>query len=135
MAGRGTDIRLDSDVAAAGGLHVIVSEPHAAARIDRQLIGRSARQADPGYAARTVCPHDEILLQAFGDERAKQICYALQQGASDRWLLKRIMRAQQRVSRNHRRERARLTAHETSLAQALQQLGLDPYLDPLPNVR
>ncbi len=135
MAGRGTDIRLDSDVAAAGGLHVIVSEPHAAARIDRQLIGRSARQADPGTARAYVCPDDEILLQAFGDERAKQICNAWQQGVSDRWLLKRIMRAQQRVSRNHRLERARLTAHQTSLAEALQQLGLDPYLDPLPNVR
>lgn len=135
MAGRGTDIRLDSHVAAAGGLHVIVSEPHAAARIDRQLIGRSARQADPGTARAYVCPDDEILLQAFGDEKGKQICHALEQGASDRWLLKKIMRAQQRVSRNHRLERARLTAHEASLAQALRQLGLDPYLDPLPNVR
>ena len=43
MAGRGTDIKLGPDVRQLGGLHVIVSEPHASTRIDRQLIGRCAR--------------------------------------------------------------------------------------------
>src|SRR5205823_2244814 len=48
MAGRGTDIKLGSGVAALGGLHVILTEFHEAARIDRQLIGRGGRQGDPG---------------------------------------------------------------------------------------
>jgi preprotein translocase subunit SecA len=48
MAGRGTDISLDPRAAACGGLHVILTELHAAQRIDRQLEGRCARQGDPG---------------------------------------------------------------------------------------
>ena len=48
MAGRGTDIRLGPGVAELGGLHVIGTEMHEAARIDRQLFGRCGRQGDPG---------------------------------------------------------------------------------------
>jgi preprotein translocase subunit SecA len=48
MAGRGTDISLDQRAAECGGLHVILTELHAAQRIDRQLEGRCARQGDPG---------------------------------------------------------------------------------------
>lgn len=50
MAGRGTDIRLDAAARAAGGLHVISCQHNPTARIDRQLIGRCARQGDPGSA-------------------------------------------------------------------------------------
>ncbi len=50
MAGRGTDIRLDDAVRAAGGLHVICCQHNSTARTDRQLIGRGARQGDPGSA-------------------------------------------------------------------------------------
>jgi preprotein translocase subunit SecA len=132
MAGRGTDIQLESDVAQAGGLHVIVSEPHAAARIDRQLIGRCARQGDPGTARVYASPDDEILVQAFGHQRAAQIRQASVSGASSRWLLARLQQSQRGVSRAHRAERARLTAHEANLAEAMQLLGLDPHLDPLP---
>ncbi len=48
MAGRGTDIRLGDGAAGLGGLHVVISEPHEAGRIDRQLAGRCGRQGDPG---------------------------------------------------------------------------------------
>ena len=50
MAGRGTDIALGPGVAALGGLHVICCQHNASARIDRQLMGRCARQGDPGSA-------------------------------------------------------------------------------------
>jgi preprotein translocase subunit SecA len=53
MAGRGTDIRLGEGTVELGGLHVILSEPHEAGRIDRQLAGRCGRQGDPGQ----ICPH------------------------------------------------------------------------------
>jgi len=61
MAGRGTDIRLGAGVAARGGLHVIVTEHHEAARIDRQLCGRCARQGDPGSHEAIVSLEDELI--------------------------------------------------------------------------
>ena len=60
LAGRGTDIALHPKVAAAGGLHVIVAERHSLARVDRQLVGRSARCGDPGSARVFVCPDDQL---------------------------------------------------------------------------
>jgi preprotein translocase subunit SecA len=48
MAGRGTDIELGAGVAAIGGLHVLCCQDNPSARLDRQLVGRSARAGDPG---------------------------------------------------------------------------------------
>ncbi len=48
MAGRGTDIALGVGVAALGGLHVLCCQDNRSARLDRQLLGRSARAGDPG---------------------------------------------------------------------------------------
>ncbi|MDA3903968.1 MAG: DEAD/DEAH box helicase [Desulfuromusa sp.] len=62
MAGRGADIKLGHGVAQLGGLHVILSEPHESKRIDRQLLGRGARQGDPG-SVRTYASLDDELLQ------------------------------------------------------------------------
>ena len=62
MAGRGTDIRLGSGVAEAGGLHVILTEYHESRRIDRQLFGRCARQGDPGTCQAIVSLEDEIFV-------------------------------------------------------------------------
>jgi preprotein translocase subunit SecA len=61
MAGRGTDIRLSPESKAVGGLHVIVSEPQESRRSDRQLIGRSARQGDPGSCQSFACPDDHVI--------------------------------------------------------------------------
>ncbi len=66
MAGRGTDIRLGPGVTELGGLHVIVSEVHPTHRVDLQLIGRSARQNDPGSAQKFACSEDYIF-QVYGD--------------------------------------------------------------------
>jgi len=54
MAGRGTDIRLGPGAAGAGGLHVLNLQHNRSPRIDRQLAGRAARQADPGSAEHWV---------------------------------------------------------------------------------
>ena len=62
MAGRGTDILLDKPAFDAGGLHVILSEPHASRRIDRQFIGRAGRQGDPGSAQIFASLEDELLV-------------------------------------------------------------------------
>lgn len=63
MAGRGADIRLGEGVAELGGLLVILSEPHEAKRIDRQLEGRCARQGDPGMFRKYVCLEDRLLAE------------------------------------------------------------------------
>ncbi|MCB1930839.1 MAG: preprotein translocase subunit SecA [Candidatus Accumulibacter sp.] len=62
MAGRGTDILLSPEVRLAGGLHVILSEYHDSARIDRQLYGRAGRQGDPGSCEAIVSLDDELFL-------------------------------------------------------------------------
>jgi preprotein translocase subunit SecA len=61
MAGRGTDIELGTGVAQGGGLHVILTEYHDSRRVDRQLIGRCARQGDPGSCEAIVSLEDEIF--------------------------------------------------------------------------
>jgi preprotein translocase subunit SecA len=63
MAGRGTDIKLEPAVKQAGGLHVILTEFHESARIDRQLYGRGGRQGDPGSHASIVSLDDEIFTR------------------------------------------------------------------------
>jgi Preprotein translocase subunit SecA (ATPase, RNA helicase) len=60
MAGRGTDIKLDREAEALGGLHVIATERHMSYRVDRQLYGRSSRQGDPGSAIAIVSLDDEL---------------------------------------------------------------------------
>ncbi|WDQ16370.1 preprotein translocase subunit SecA [Rhodopirellula sp. P2] len=64
LAGRGTDIRLHPDVAAKGGLHVIVAEHHRSARVDRQLIGRCARCGDSGSCRHFLSAEDELVSQS-----------------------------------------------------------------------
>ena len=59
MAGRGTDIKLGAGVAERGGLHVICTERHDSARIDRQLLGRCGRQGDPGSCQSVVSLDDD----------------------------------------------------------------------------
>jgi len=61
MAGRGTDIKLEESVRASGGLHVIIGESNDYERIDRQLIGRCARQGDPGSVQRFIAFDEEVV--------------------------------------------------------------------------
>lgn len=74
MAGRGTDIKLDPDVSALGGLHVIATEPHETGRVDRQLFGRCGRQGDPGTARMFASLEDEIISRTLkGSEKSYPI--------------------------------------------------------------
>jgi preprotein translocase subunit SecA len=61
MAGRGTDIKIDDRTRALGGLHVMVAEINDFSRIDRQLVGRCARQGDPGTVQVYVSPEDDLF--------------------------------------------------------------------------
>ncbi len=60
MAGRGTDVKLQAGVSELGGMMVICTELHDAARIDRQLIGRCGRQGDPGSYRQNLSLDDVI---------------------------------------------------------------------------
>jgi preprotein translocase subunit SecA len=64
MAGRGTDIALGAGVPELGGLHVILTERHSSARVDRQLAGRAARQGDPGQFQMILSLEDQVLRDA-----------------------------------------------------------------------
>ncbi len=61
MAGRGTDIKLNDEVRAQGGLHVVVTELYHSSRVDRQLLGRCGRQGDPGTTAEIISISDDIF--------------------------------------------------------------------------
>ena len=76
MAGRGTDIKLDDESKAAGGLKIIGTERHESRRIDNQLRGRSGRQGDPGESKFYISLEDD-LMRLFGSERMINMFNAL----------------------------------------------------------
>ena len=76
MAGRGTDIKLDEESRAAGGLKIIGTERHESRRIDNQLRGRSGRQGDPGESKFYISLQDD-LMRLFGSERLISMFNAL----------------------------------------------------------
>ena len=80
LAGRGTDIALHEDVRQRGGLHVIVTECQTSGRMDRQLIGRCARQGDPGSAEILVSAEDTLVAQ-YGPWLANALCREADQNA------------------------------------------------------
>ena len=67
MAGRGTDIKLDDEAKAAGGLKIIGTERHDSRRIDNQLRGRAGRQGDPGESRFYLSLEDD-LMRLFAQE-------------------------------------------------------------------
>ncbi len=130
MAGRGTDIKLTPDVRAAGGLHVICTELHDSARIDRQLMGRCGRQGDPGTVQQFMSLDDDVLRTGFGPATAeKMIALGEKDSANPQKYLRLLQRAQQKVERRHLRDRFVLLFHEKERKKMQQEMGQDPYLD------
>jgi preprotein translocase subunit SecA len=130
MAGRGTDIKPTPEVLAAGGLHVLGTERHEALRIDRQLIGRSGRQGDPGSSQFFLCLEDE-LLEGLGEWRQKRLQERGKRGGAGDWgsYLPLFRKAQQRVEARHYKSRVDLMVHEKQRQEILKDLGADPYVD------
>lgn len=131
MAGRGTDIKLGDGVYDVGGLHVICTELHDSARIDRQLVGRCGRQGDPGTWRQFLALDDDILVEGYGPKRASRIARRLsgQLQANPERLVAFFQRAQQRVEARHRRQRRALEYMERQKAESHIQMSQDPYLD------
>jgi preprotein translocase subunit SecA len=130
MAGRGTDIKPTPDVIAAGGLHVLGTERHEALRIDRQLMGRSGRQGDPGSTQFFLCLEDE-LLEGLGPSKQERLKERGLRGGPGDWssYLPLFRKAQRKVERRHRRNRVDLMVHEKQRQEILKDLGADPYVD------
>jgi preprotein translocase subunit SecA len=129
MAGRGTDIKLGPGVAELGGLHVICTELHDAARIDRQLIGRCGRQGDPGSYRQYLALDDDILLRGLGVGTADKLA-TFRAAPSSLERLKRVFyRAQRLVERRSFQQRRALLWQEKEMKKARLAMGLDPYLD------
>ncbi len=104
MAGRGTDIKIDDEVKALGGLCVIGTERHESRRIDNQLRGRSGRQGDPGFSQFCVSFEDDLMVR-FGADRAKAILaragFSGDAAIRNKALAKSIESAQKRVEGNN----------------------------------
>jgi preprotein translocase subunit SecA len=131
MAGRGTDILLDATVRAAGGLHVIATEMHSSQRIDRQLVGRAARQGDPGSYQFFLSWEDELLRCVPPDELKKwrQRASATPSGELSAKTSSKFRSAQRRLERQHAKQRKQLLKAEKARQQQHRQMGLDPYLE------
>ncbi len=104
MAGRGTDIKLDAEAKAAGGLKIIGTERHESRRIDNQLRGRSGRQGDPGESRFYISLEDE-LMRLFGSDRLIAMFNALGipegQEIEHKALTNAIESAQKRIENNN----------------------------------
>ena len=104
MAGRGTDIKLDDESRAAGGLKIIGTERHESRRIDNQLRGRSGRQGDPGESRFYISLEDD-LMRLFGSERLMDVFTKLgvEEGEQieHKMLSTAIEKAQQKIESNN----------------------------------
>lgn len=130
MAGRGTDVKLEQSVKDLGGMHVICTELHDAARIDRQLIGRCGRQGDPGSYRQYLSLDDDILRTGFGTKRADQLAKKGKEEAGPfHFLAGYFRKAQRRVEKKHFRDRMMLLHHERERTKLQREIGQDPYLD------
>ena len=104
MAGRGTDIKLDEESRALGGLKIIGTERHESRRIDNQLRGRSGLQGDPGESRFYISLEDD-LMRLFGSERLMKMFEAL--GVPDgeqiehKMLSNAIEKAQMKIENNN----------------------------------
>lgn len=124
MAGRGTDIKLAPEVKEKGGLHVILTEFHESARVDRQLFGRSARQGDPGTVEAIVSLDDELfrryvpLLTTLGSS-----CLLKKTPLCAMMFKRLVTYAQDKSERQNRKIRLDTTKRDRKWLQALGFVG------------
>ena len=113
MAGRGTDIKLASGVDERGGLHVILTEFHESARVDRQLFGRSARQGDAGSAEAIVAVSDELFARYAWPLNKLAQRWSAGRASLPAWLIRGMVRlGQGRAERRNRQIRLNTVAQD-----------------------
>ena len=124
MAGRGTDIKLDEQSRQLGGLHVICAEPHDSPRIDRQLMGRAARQGDDG-SFRSFVSAEDRLIQQHGAPLARRFSRNQRPGESFPRLDRGLRRLQKRMERRGFRHRQELLRHDRWMDDLLEKMEKD----------
>jgi preprotein translocase subunit SecA len=131
MAGRGTDIILDEDVRRNGGLHVVATELHSSKRIDRQLVGRAARQGDPGSYQFYLSLEDELLRCREPKEVSRRQSMAIgnKSGELNRTWQRYFIKVQKFLEKTHRKQRKSLLKQERLRLEQYENMGLDPYLE------
>ena len=128
MAGRGTDIALGAGVAERGGLHVILTEYHDSRRIDRQLLGRCARQGDPGSCESFVALDDELFVTQAPRltrwVRGQFGPFLGRQKALPSWVIERLRRvAQAAAEQRHAASRLQNIKQDRQLSRMLAFTG------------
>ncbi len=115
MAGRGTDIKLDDEARAAGGLKIVGTERHESRRIDNQLRGRAGRQGDPGESRFYISLEDD-LMRLFGQERLMSVFNTLGVAEEDqiehKMLSNAIESAQKKIETNNYGIRSHLLQYD-----------------------
>ena len=115
MAGRGTDIKINDEVKAAGGLAIVGTERHDSRRVDRQLRGRAGRQGDPGSSQFYVSLEDN-LMRLFGSERISKMMDRMGHKEGEviqaGMMTRSIERAQKKVEENNFGIRKRLLEYD-----------------------
>jgi preprotein translocase subunit SecA len=126
MAGRGTDIPLGPGVAELGGLHVICTQLNDSRRIDRQLIGRCARQGDPGSSEMIISLEDELMREVY-PARIRRLLGGLAASHPRLWqrISPRLARLPQwRKERQHRQLRMNVLRKDEDLENLLAFSGV-----------
>jgi preprotein translocase subunit SecA len=127
MAGRGTDIKLSEAVAENGGLHVILTEFHESARIDRQLFGRAARQGDPGTVEAIISLEDELFRRyaPLGTRLVANLISKKSGFIQKNFFRLLVFYAQSKAERTARKIRLDTIRRDGKWLQALGFIGLD----------
>ena len=131
MAGRGTDIKLTDELKTAGGLQVIATEMHSSKRIDRQLIGRAARQGDPGGYQFFLSLEDELLRCHTPEklERTRKQAFPDNTGELSRSWLRYFQKTQHYLEKLHYKQRKDMMKQDKHRTQSYKRMGLDPCLE------
>ncbi len=127
MAGRGTDIVVEGDAQASGGLQVLATELHSSLRIDRQLEGRTGRQGSPGVFQQIACVEDQLMEAASERERRQ-----LQQSGNSRTgepALSPLRSIQRRMEQQAFLQRRQLLRRDAEHVSGCHRLGLEPVLE------
>lgn len=122
---------VEDEVRRSGGLHVIATEMHSSARIDRQLVGRAARQGDPGTYQFFLSLEDELLrvLSPQQREAIKKQARPNASGEVSAGWRKKFEQTQAALEKLHTRQRKQQLEHEKQRSIRYHKLRLDPFIE------
>ena len=124
MAGRGTDIKPDARAIEAGGLHVISVSPNESTRIDRQLIGRGARQGQPGSAQFFVAADDALLID-HNSSLPKQIIRSAKSSGESKDFSRELLALQKTIERRNFGQRKQMILRDRWMDSVRESIEKD----------